>query len=176
MWIRAWLSDAVVQDGGTPSELSRTFFAFVTGSVLVQARHVLDHYWLVTTHTAVYRRDGSAGADEGMETAVAVVRIRPAEDVLNRSGEKPSGGLRYQYGRDECGPVEWVGMPPGLHRVLDILDMTDDFHAQRRVAAILRRMGAPEPAADYLYGWEDEVLEESGWLWIMYRRNRPRRR
>ena len=67
-------------------------------------------------------------------------------------------------------------MPPGLHRVLDILDMTDDFHAQRRVAAILRRMGAPEPAADYLYGWEDEVLEESGWLWIMYRRNRPRRR
>ena len=176
IWIKAWLSDAVVQDGGTPSELSRTFFAFVTGSVLVQARHVLDHYWLVTTHTAVYRQDGSAGAGEGMETAVAVVRIRPAEDVLNRSGEKPSGGLRYQYGRDEYGPVEWVGMPPGLHRVLDILDMTDDFHAQRRVAAILRRMGAPEPAADYLYGWEDEVLEESGWLWIMYRRNRPRRR
>ena len=92
MWIKAWLSDAVVQDGGTPSELSRTFFAFVTGSVLVQARHVLDHYWLVTTHTAVYRQDGSAGADEGMETAVAFVRIRPAEDVLNRSGEKPSRG------------------------------------------------------------------------------------
>ena len=123
IWIKAWLSDAVVQDGGTPSELSRTFFAFVTGSVLVQARHVLDHYWLVTTHTAVYRQDGSAGAGEGMETAVAVVRIRPAEDVLNRSGEKPAGGLRYQYGRDEYGPVEWVGMPPGLHRVLDILDM-----------------------------------------------------
>ena len=175
-WIKEWLSDAVGRDGVTPSELSRTFFAFVTGSVLVQARHVLEHYWLVTTHTAVYRRDGSAGAGEGMETAVAVVRIRPAEDVLNRSGEKPAGGLRYQYGRDEYGPVEWVGMPPGLHRVLDILDMTDDFHAQRRVAAILRRMGAPEPAADYLYGWEDEVLEESGWLWIMYRRNRPRRR
>ena len=174
-WIRAWLSDAVVQDGGTPSELSRTF-AFGTGPVLVRAQHVLDHYWLVTTHTAVYRQDGSAGAGEGMETAVAVVRIRPAEDVLNRSGEKPAGGLRYQYGRDEYGPVEWVGMPPGLHRVHDILDMTVDFHAQRRVAAILRRMGAPQPAADYLYGWEDEVLEESGWLWIMYRRNRPRRR
>ena len=46
-WIRAWLSDAVVQDGGTPSELSRTF-AFGTGPVLVRAQHVLDHYWLVT--------------------------------------------------------------------------------------------------------------------------------
>ena len=178
MWIRAWLSDAVVQDGGTPSELSRTFFAFVTGSVLVQARHVLDQFWLVTTHTAVYRQDGSAGAGEGMETAVSVVRIRPAEDVLNRSGEKPAGGLRYQYGRDEYGPVEWVGMPPGLHRVHNIVDMDmgGNPRVQRRVAAILRRMGAPKPATDHQYGWEDVLIEESGWLWIMYRRNRPRRR
>ena len=178
IWIKAWLSDAVVQDGGTPSELSRTFFAFVTGSVLVQARHVLDHYWLVTSHTAVYRQDGSAGAGEGMETAVAVVRIRPAEDVLNRSGEKPARGLRYQYGRDEYGPVEWVGMPPGLHRVHNIVDMDmgGNPRVQRRVAAILRRMGAPKPATDHQYGWEDVFIEESGWLWIMYRRNRPRRR
>ena len=177
-WIKEWLSDAVGQDGGTPSELSRTF-AFGTGPVLVQARHVLDHYWLVTTHTAVYRQDGSAGAGEGMETAVAVVRIRPAEDGLNRSGEKPAGGLQFQYGRDEYGPVEWVGMPPGLHGVHNIVDMTVDWDAQRRVAAILRRMGVPKPATDHLYGWEDEMLEESGWLWIMYcprRRNRPRRR
>ena len=152
-WIKEWMNHAVLQ-----------------------ARHVLDHFWLVTTHTAVYRQDGRAGADEGNETAVAVVRIRPAEDGLNRSGEKPAGGLRYQYGRDEYGPVEWVGMPPDLHRVLDILDMTVDCDAQRRVAAILRRMGAPRPAADHLYGWEDVFIEEPGWLWIMYRRNRPRRR
>ena len=174
-WIKEWMNHAVLQDGVTPSELSRTF-AFGTGPVLVRAQHVLDHYWLVTTHTAVYRQDGSAGADEGNETAVAVVRIRPVEDVLNRSGGKPAGGLQFQYGRDEYGPVEWVGMPPDLHRVLDILDMTVDCDAQRRVAAILRRMGAPRPAADHLYGWEDVFIEEPGWLWIMYRRNRPRRR
>ena len=174
-WIKEWLSAAVGRDGGTRSELSRTF-AFGKGPVLVRARHVLDHYWLVTTHTAAYRQDGSAGADEGNETAVAFVRIRPAEDGLNRSGEEPVGGLRYQYGRDEYGPFEWVGMPPGLHRVHDIVDMDVDLGAQLRVAAILREMGAPEPAADHLYGWEAVLIEEPGWLWIMYRRNRPRRR
>ena len=176
-WIKEWLSDAVGQDGVTPSELSRTF-AFGTGPVLVQARHVLEHYWLVTTHPAVYRQDGSTGAGDGNETAVAVVRIRPAEDGLNRSGGNTTLGLQFQYGRDEYGPVEWVGMPPGLHGVHNIVDMDMGVNprAQRRVAATLQRMGAPKPAADHLYGWEDEMLEESGWLWIMYRRNRPRRR
>ena len=67
-------------------------------------------------------------------------------------------------------------MPPGLHHVHNIVDMTVDFHAQLLVAAILRRMGAPGPATDHLYGWEDVFIEEPGWLWIMYRRNRPRRR
>ena len=175
-WIKEWLSDAVLQDGVTPSELLRTFAFGTTGPVLVQARHVLDHYWLVTTHTAVYRQDGSAGAGEEMETAVAVVRIR-TEDGLNRSGGEPAGGLQFRYGRDEYGrPAEWVGMPPGLHGVHNIVDMTVDRDAQSRVAAILRRMGAPKPATDYDNGWEDVFIEEPGWLWIMYRRNRPRRR
>ena len=171
-WIKEWLSDAVLQDGVTPSELLRTFAFGTTGPVLVQARHVLDHYWLVTTHTAVYRQDGSAGAGEGMETAVAVVRIRPAEDGLNRSGREPAGGLQFRYGRDEYGRVEWVGMPPGLHGVHDIVDMDigGNFSTQSGVADILRRMGAPQPATDYLNGWEDVFTEEPGWLWIMYRR------
>ena len=170
-WIKEWLSDAVGQDGVTPSELSRTF-AFGTGPVLVQARHVLDHFWLVTTHTAVYREDGSAGAEEGNEMAVAVVRIR-TEDGLNRSGGEPAGGLQFRYGRDEYErPAEWVGMPPGLHGVHNLVDMDMGVNppAQSRVAAILRRMGAPQPATDYDNGWEDVFIEEPGWLWIMYRR------
>ena len=56
------------------------------------------------------------------------------------------------------------------------MDMGVNPRVQRRVAAILRRMGAPKPATDHQYGWEDVFIEESGWLWIMYRRNRPRRR
>ena len=168
-WIKEWLSDAVGQDGVTPSELSRTF-VFGTGPVLVLARHVLDRFWLVTTHKAVYREDGSAGAEEGNEMAVAVVRIR-TEDGLNRSGGEPAGGLQFRYGRDEYGrPAEWVGMPPGLHGVHNIVDMTVNRRAQSRVAAILRRMGAAQPATDYDNGWEDVFIEEPGWLWIMYRR------
>ena len=171
-WIKEWMSDAVLQEGVTPSELSRTF-AFGTGPVLVQARHLLDHFWLVTTQRAVYRQDGSAGADEGNETAVAVVRIRPAEDGLNRSGGKPAGGLQFRYGRDEYGrPAEWVGMPPGLHGVHNIVDMDigGNPRTQSRVADILRRMGAPQPATDHHNGWKDVFIEEPGWLWIMYRR------
>ena len=176
-WIKEWLIDAVGQDGVTPSELSRTFAFGTTGPVLVLARHVLDHFWLVTTHKAVYREDGRAGAEEGNETAVAVVRIGP-EDGLNRSGGEPAGGLQFRYGRDEYGRVEWVGMPPGLHGVHNIADMDigGNFHTQSGVADILRRMGAPQPATDYDNGWEDVFIEEPGWLWIMYRRNRPRRR
>ena len=184
--IRQWLRETG-RPGEDQPELSRTFV--INGEeVRVWARHVLDHFWLVSTRRAAPNQEGSAGDDGGELTAVAVVPVSPEaesqltgnQDLGGDGGEHlefPTGGWpRYRQERDEYGELESIGIPPEAHGIEDLEELDEDPEARARVAGILLEKGAPPAACVNPYGWEIVEFDEEGWLWISYRPRHPGRR
>ena len=83
--------------------------------------------------------------------------------------------LKYRTRATPYGEASEVGAPPEIHQDLSLPEIEEDLKAQFTLAGRLRKLGAPPPATNHIYGWRELRVDENGWLWITYRPERPAR-